>query len=54
MTPRLLFATNYLHIPQGGGGAKRHTHELGRGMREHGVEPAVMSGLKPGVPGRSV
>lgn len=47
MTLRLLFATNYLHFPQGGGGAERNTHELCLALREHGVEPAVMSGLQP-------
>lgn len=45
MALRVLFATDYIHFPQGGGGGERNTHEICLAMRRHGVVPAVMSGL---------
>jgi glycosyltransferase involved in cell wall biosynthesis len=42
---RVLFATDHIHFPQGGGGGERNTHELCLALRRHGVVPAVMSSL---------
>lgn len=44
-TPRILFATDYLHVPQGNGGAERNTHELCLALRGMGVVVAVTSSL---------
>ena len=40
-TPRVLFVTDYLHVPQGGGGAERNTHELCLALRATGMSVAV-------------
>jgi glycosyltransferase involved in cell wall biosynthesis len=42
---KILFATDHIHFPQGGGGAERNTHELCLALRQRGVEPGVMSSL---------
>src|SRR6185312_417961 len=44
---RILFVTNNIHVPQGGGGAERNTHELCAALKARGAEPAVLSSLKP-------
>jgi glycosyltransferase involved in cell wall biosynthesis len=44
---RVLFATDHVHFPQGGGGAERNTHELCLGLLRHGVVPAVVASLVP-------
>ena len=41
MTLRVLFVTDHLHVPQGGGGGERNTHELCLALRSQGVRPAV-------------
>ena len=41
MTLRVLFVTDHLHVPQGGGGGERNTHELCLALRSQGVHPAV-------------
>ncbi len=38
---RVLFVTDYLHLPQGGGGAERNTHELCLSLKALGDQPAV-------------
>lgn len=43
---RVLFATNYLHVPQGGGGGERNTHELCLALGAQGVRPAVSCHLQ--------
>ncbi len=43
---RILFATDHIHVPQGGGGGERNTHELCLALREIGHTPAVLSSLK--------
>lgn len=45
MIRRVLFATTWVHFPQGGGGAERNTHELCLALRARGVEPGVWCGL---------
>lgn len=40
---RILFATDHIHLPQGGGGAERNTHELSIVLQEQGHTPAVLS-----------
>jgi glycosyltransferase involved in cell wall biosynthesis len=42
---RVLFATDHIHFPQGGGGGERNTHELCLALRRHNVVPAVMCSL---------
>ena len=44
---RILFVTDYLHVPQGGGGAERNTHELCLALRAQGDAPAVSCFLRP-------
>jgi glycosyltransferase involved in cell wall biosynthesis len=44
---RILFATQHIHFPQGGGGAERNTHELSLALREQGETPAVLCRLRP-------
>lgn len=44
---RILFATNHIHLPQGGGGAERNTHELSLVLQEAGHAPAVLSSFVP-------
>jgi len=44
---RILFVTNNIHVPQGGGGAERNTHELCVALKASGAQPAVLSSLKP-------
>ncbi len=46
MTLRILFATDHIHFPQGGGGGERNTHELSVVLGDQGSHPAVLSGLK--------
>jgi glycosyltransferase involved in cell wall biosynthesis len=46
MTLRILFATDHIHFPQGGGGAERNTHELSVSLRDHGFHPAILSSLR--------
>jgi glycosyltransferase involved in cell wall biosynthesis len=43
---RILFATNHIHFPQGGGGGERNTHELCLALRDQGAFPAVVSNLR--------
>jgi glycosyltransferase involved in cell wall biosynthesis len=45
MTPRILFATDHIHFPQGGGGGERNTHELSVVLSEQGFSPAVMAAM---------
>ncbi|HEY4274799.1 MAG TPA: glycosyltransferase [Rhizomicrobium sp.] len=45
MTPRILFATDHIHFPQGGGGGERNTHELSVILSEQGFSPAVMAAM---------
>ena len=40
---RVLFATDHIHFPQGGGGGERNTHDLCLALQARGVEPAVAS-----------
>lgn len=40
---RILFVTDHIHFPQGGGGAERNTHELCVALRDHGFVPGVLS-----------
>jgi glycosyltransferase involved in cell wall biosynthesis len=47
MTLRILFATDHIHFPQGGGGGERNTHELTMALRERGFEAAVLSSFSP-------
>jgi glycosyltransferase involved in cell wall biosynthesis len=47
MTLRVLFATEHIHFPQGGGGAERNTHELCIALCEKGAEVAVLSSFSP-------
>ncbi len=42
---RVLFATDHIHFPQGGGGGEQNTHELCLALLRHNVVPAVMSSL---------
>jgi len=42
---RVLFATDHIHIPQGGGGGERNTHELCLALRQRAMTPAVMCSL---------
>lgn len=42
---RVLFATDHIHFPQGGGGGERNTHELCLALLRHNVVPAVMANL---------
>ncbi len=44
---RILFATDHVHLPQGGGGAERNTHELSIVLKEEGHAPAVLSSFVP-------
>ena len=44
---RILFVTDHIHFPQGGGGAERNTHELSVALRDRGFHPAVISSLTP-------
>lgn len=44
---RILFATQHIHFPQGGGGAERNTHELSLALKEQGETPAVLCRLRP-------
>jgi glycosyltransferase involved in cell wall biosynthesis len=44
---RVLFATDHIHVPQGGGGGERNTHELCLALRNRAVTPAVMCSLSP-------
>jgi glycosyltransferase involved in cell wall biosynthesis len=46
MTLRVLFATDHIHFPQGGGGAERNTHELCLALRGQDVLPAVSCSLR--------
>ena len=46
MALRVLLATDYLHIPQGNGGAERNTHELCLALGAQGVQPAVSCRLR--------
>jgi glycosyltransferase involved in cell wall biosynthesis len=46
MIQRLLFATTYVHFPQGGGGAERNTHELCLALQRRGIEAGVWCGLR--------
>ncbi|MFZ1989578.1 MAG: glycosyltransferase [Alphaproteobacteria bacterium] len=43
---RVLFATDHIHFPQGGGGLERNTHELCLRLKRRGVAPAVMCSLQ--------
>jgi glycosyltransferase involved in cell wall biosynthesis len=54
MSLRILFATDHIHFPQGGGGAERNTHELTMALRERGFEAAVLSSLSPNLSWLSV
>ncbi|MGH7046640.1 MAG: glycosyltransferase [Stellaceae bacterium] len=47
MLRRVLFAATRVHVPQGGGGAERNTHELCRALQARGLVPAVWCGLSP-------
>jgi glycosyltransferase involved in cell wall biosynthesis len=47
MTLRILFATDHIHFPQGGGGGERNTHELCVALGDWGFQPAVLSSLNP-------
>jgi glycosyltransferase involved in cell wall biosynthesis len=46
MTLRVLFATDHIHVPQGGGGGERNTHELCLAFAARGAVPAVLSSLR--------
>lgn len=46
MVSRVLFVTDYLHVPQGGGGAERNTHELCLALLAQNVHPAVSCDLR--------
>ena len=46
MTLRVLFATDHIHFPQGGGGGERNTHELSVALRDRGFAPAVLSSVR--------
>lgn len=46
MILRVLFVTDYLHVPQGGGGAERNTHELCLALSAQGDHPAVSCFLR--------
>jgi glycosyltransferase involved in cell wall biosynthesis len=43
---RILFATDFLHVPQGGGGAERNTHALCLALRGMGDDVAVSCDLR--------
>ena len=43
MTPRVLFVTDHIHFPQGGGGGERNTHDLCLALQARGIAPAVAS-----------
>ena len=43
---RILFVTDYLHVPQGGGGAERNTHELCLAFKARGDQPAASCQLQ--------
>jgi glycosyltransferase involved in cell wall biosynthesis len=45
MTMRILFASEHIHFPQGGGGAERNTHELCLALLRHGVAGGVICSL---------
>ncbi len=45
MALRILFATDHIHFPQGGGGGERNTHELCLMLKQVGACPAVMCSL---------
>jgi glycosyltransferase involved in cell wall biosynthesis len=47
MTLRILFATEHIHYPQGGGGGERNTHELCLALQRQGAQVAVMCSLSP-------
>ena len=47
MIARILFVTDYLHVPQGGGGGERNTHELCLALRARGISVAVACSLRP-------
>ncbi len=47
MTSRVLFVTDYLHVPQGGGGGERNTHELCLALAAQGAAAAVACSLRP-------
>ncbi len=46
-TLRILFVTDHIHFPQGGGGAERNTHELCVALQDRGFHPAVISSFAP-------
>jgi glycosyltransferase involved in cell wall biosynthesis len=46
-TLRILFVTDHIHFPQGGGGAERNTHELSVALQDRGFHPAVISSFAP-------
>ena len=54
MSLRILFATDHIHFPQGGGGAERNTHELSMALRDRGFETAVLSSFSPNMSWLSV
>ena len=43
MTLRVLFVTDHIHFPQGGGGGERNTHDLCLALQARGIVPAVAS-----------
>lgn len=43
---RVVFATTYIHYPQGGGGLERNTHELCLALKARGLRPAVLCSLR--------
>jgi glycosyltransferase involved in cell wall biosynthesis len=45
VTSRVLFVTDHIHFPQGGGGGERNTHELCLALRDRNVAPAVLCSL---------
>jgi glycosyltransferase involved in cell wall biosynthesis len=45
MTARILFVSEHIHFPQGGGGAERNTHELCLALLRHGIAGGVMCAL---------
>lgn len=44
---RILFATDHIHYPQGGGGAERNTHELCLQLKNQSINVAVVCSLAP-------
>lgn len=45
VTRHVLFATQHIHFPQGGGGGERNTHELCLALWARGIESAVWCSL---------